>query len=82
LKLPRDVSGSELASLLRRHGYEITRQTGSHLRLTSVAKGIDHHITIPHHGHLRVGTLNAILGDVASYLEMDRGKLAEELFGR
>ena len=72
MKLPRDVSGSELASLLRRHGYEITRQTGSHLRLTSVAKG----------RHLRVGTLNAILGDVASYLEMDRGKLAEELFGR
>jgi len=82
LKLPRDVSGSELASLLRRHGYEITRQTGSHLRLTSVAKGIDHHITIPRHRHLRVGTLNAILADVASDLEMDRGKLAEELFGR
>jgi predicted RNA binding protein YcfA (HicA-like mRNA interferase family) len=72
----------ELASLLRRHGYEITRQTGSHLRLTSVAKGSEHHITIPRHRHLRVGTLNAILADVASYLDMEREKLVEDLFGR
>lgn len=82
MKLPRDVPGMELASLLRRHGYEITRQTGSHLRLTSVAKGSEHHITIPRHRHLRVGTLNAILADVASYLDMERGKFVEDLFGR
>lgn len=82
MKLPRDVPGMELASLLRRHGYEITRQTGSHLRLTSVAKGSEHHVTIPRHRHLRVGTLNAILADVASYLDMERGKLVEDLFGR
>ncbi len=82
MKLPRDVPGMELASLLRRHGYEITRQTGSHLRLTSVAKGSEHHITIPRHRHLRVGTLNAILADVASYLDMGREKLVEDLFGR
>ena len=82
MKLPRDVPGTELASLLRRHGYQITRQTGSHLRLTSVVKGSEHHITIPRQKPLRVGTLNAILADVASYLEMERGKLVEELFGR
>ncbi len=82
MKLPRDVPGTELASLLRRYGYEITRQTGSHLRLTSLFKGSEHHVTIPRHRHLRVGTLNAILADVASYLDMDRGKLVEELFGQ
>jgi predicted RNA binding protein YcfA (HicA-like mRNA interferase family) len=82
LKLPHDVPGIELASLLRRHGYEITRQTGSHLRLTSMAKGIEHHMTIPRRGHLRVGTLNAILGGVASYLEMERAMLVRELSGR
>jgi hypothetical protein len=47
-----------------------------------MAKGIEHHITIPRHRYLRVGTLNAILGDVASYLEMERAKLVQELFGR
>ena len=82
MKLPRDLPGLELASLLRRHGYEITRQTGSHLRLTSTTKGIEHHITIPRHKKLKVGTLSAILTDVASYLDIEREKLGEELFGR
>jgi predicted RNA binding protein YcfA (HicA-like mRNA interferase family) len=82
LKLPRDLSGIELASSLRRYGYEVTRQTGSHLRLTSMAKGTEHHVTIPRHKHLRVGTLSSILSDVASYLEMTRENLAEDLFGR
>jgi len=35
MRLPRDLSGRELASALRRLGYEITRQTGSPLRLTT-----------------------------------------------
>jgi len=82
LKLPRDIGGAKLAGLLRRYGYEITRQTGSHLRLTSKAKAIEHHITIPAHKQLKIGTLNSIVNDVASYLETDRGGLIEELFGR
>lgn len=82
MKLPRDLSGAELASLLRRHGYEITRQTGSHLRLTSTAKRSEHHITIPAHRSLRVGTLSGVLTDVASYLEMGKEELAESLFGK
>ena len=48
MKLPRDLSGAELAKLLRTAGYEITRQTGSHLRLTTEQRG-EHHITIPNH---------------------------------
>jgi predicted RNA binding protein YcfA (HicA-like mRNA interferase family) len=82
LKLPRDLPGEELASLLRRYGYEITRQTGSHLRLTSTFKGSQHHITIPRHKELRVGTLNAILTDVAAYLGLDGDELARDLFQR
>jgi len=81
LKLPRDLSGAELASLLRRYGYEVTRQTGSHIRLTSDAKGPEHHVTIPAHRALRVGTLSGILADVASYLSIDKETLAKELFG-
>ena len=82
MKLPRGLSGTQLASLLRRYGYEITRQTGSHLRLTSTIKGAEHHITIPRHKDLRVGTLNNILKDVASYLEIETTRLREELFGQ
>jgi predicted RNA binding protein YcfA (HicA-like mRNA interferase family) len=80
VKLPRDISGEELAALLGQYGYTVTRQTGSHLRLSSSLKGTEHHITIPRHKSLRVGTLSSILKDVASYLEMDRLRLAEELF--
>ena len=80
MRLPRDLSGEQLARLLRRYGYEITRQTGSHLRLTSRTRGTEHHVTIPAHNSLKVGTLSAVLTDIASYLEMDRAVLANELF--
>ncbi|MGB9805044.1 type II toxin-antitoxin system HicA family toxin, partial [Desulfofundulus sp.] len=46
--MPRDVSGEKLAKLLARYGYRVTRQTGSHLRLTTTIQG-EHHITIPLH---------------------------------
>ena len=38
--------------------------------------GIEHHVTVPRHGSLRVGTLSGILGDVASYLGVERDDLA------
>ena len=81
MRLPRDLSGSELASLLSRFGYEPVRQSGSHIRLTSKLKATEHHITIPAHKVLRVGTLSSILKQVASYVEMDSEKLSEQLFG-
>jgi predicted RNA binding protein YcfA (HicA-like mRNA interferase family) len=71
-----------LARLLRRYGYQVTRQTGSHLRLTSTIKTTQHHVTIPAHSPLKVGTLSGILSDIAAYLEMDRAALADELFAR
>ena len=80
MNLPRDLSGHELAKLLRRYGYEPTRQTGSHIRLTSIYCGTEHHITLPAHDVLRVGTLSAILAAVAAYLELDRSQLEQELF--
>jgi len=80
MKLPRDMGGEELAALLGKYDYQITRQTGSHMRLTSTLKGSEHHVTIPKHKPLRVGTLNSIVSDVAAYLEIERQKLAEDLF--
>lgn len=80
MRLPRDISGTELASLLRQYGYSVTRQTGSHLRLTSRIKGSEHHISIPRHRSLKVGTLSSILSDVAGYLEINREALGEGFF--
>ena len=80
MKLPRDLSGEELARALGRLGYQVTRQTGSHLRLTT-SRGGEHHLTIPRHRALRTGTLAAALGDVAKHLGIDREVLLERLFG-
>ena len=80
MKLPRDVGGEELARRLKKYGYSITRQTGSHMRLTSTIRGTEHHITIPRHDSIKVGTLNGILNEVATYLDVERQRLIEDLF--
>jgi len=80
MRLPRDIGGAELAKLLGQYGYQVTRQTGSHLRLTTQSGG-EHHITIPAHSPLRVGTLNAILLEVAQHLKREKSELIQELWG-
>jgi predicted RNA binding protein YcfA (HicA-like mRNA interferase family) len=79
--LPRDVSGDDLAKALADLGYRVTRQTGSHVRLTTVEHG-EHHVTIPRHASLRVGTLAGVLGDVAQHFGLTREALVERLFAR
>ena len=81
MRLPRDVSGDDLAKALGDLGYRITRQSGSHLRLTTLERG-EHHVTIPRHAALRVGTLSGLLGDVAQHFALSREELTEQLFGR
>ena len=82
MRTPRNLSGVELAALLRRrYGYNITRQRGSHMRLTSTFMGYEHHVSVPRHNPIRVGTLNDILGDVAEYLGIKEDFLKQELFG-
>ena len=80
MRLPRDLSGAQLAKHLGRIGYQVTRQTGSHIRLT-IDKPVQHHITIPAHDSLKIGTLGAILGEVATHLRLTREELLERLFG-
>lgn len=57
MKMPRDIGGEELVKLLEKCAYKFTRQTGSHIRLTTMEIG-EHHITIPKHKPLKVGTLS------------------------
>jgi predicted RNA binding protein YcfA (HicA-like mRNA interferase family) len=71
-----------LAQKLRRYGYEVVRQTGSHIRLRSNLRGADHRVTVPDHKTLKLGTLNAIVAAVAKYLEKERSQIAEDLFER
>ena len=74
MKLPRDLSGIDLAKALSRFGYAVTRQKGSHMRLTTFVPS-EHHLTIPNHDPLRIGTLAAILAAVANHLGVSRDDL-------
>jgi predicted RNA binding protein YcfA (HicA-like mRNA interferase family) len=78
MRLPTDTSGEKLISLLRRYGYAETRQTGSHIRLTTALNG-EHHVTIPRHKQLRIGTLHSVLKDIANHLNMELDAFVEEL---
>ncbi|MCI0447516.1 type II toxin-antitoxin system HicA family toxin, partial [bacterium] len=80
MKIPRDVSGQNLATVLGKLGYQITRQSGSHIRLSRILPD-EHHITIPAHKVIKVGTLNAILADVANHLEMKKEDVVRKLWG-
>jgi predicted RNA binding protein YcfA (HicA-like mRNA interferase family) len=78
MRLPRDVSGAELVKALKKFGYESTRHTGSHIRLTTQANG-EYHVTIPKHQPLRIGTLASILDSVASHAALTRDELIRKL---
>ena len=79
MRLPRDLSGDDLGKALKVFGYQITRQTGNHMRLTTLEGG-EHHLTIPRSNPLRVGTLSSILGDVAKHFKITREVLTKKLF--
>ncbi len=65
MKLPRDLSGSELVKVLCKHyGYVRVHQEGSHIILQTEMPA-HHRISVPAHFPLRLGTLNAILSSVA-----------------
>lgn len=75
MKIPRDITGTELAKILSKFGYKVTRQKGSHIRISTTTNG-EHHVTIPNHNPIKVGTLSSILKDVANHLGVSK----EELF--
>lgn len=80
MRIPRDLSGADLVRHLGRLGYTVTRQTGSHIRLTSHSQTLgQHHVTIPNHDPLRIGTLAAILDSVAAHHGLTRGDLLKRL---
>lgn len=79
MKLPRDVSGAELTRALVKLGYAPTRQTGSHIRLTTQHGG-EHHVTIPAHDPIKVGTLASILRELCEHHKLSRDELLGRLF--
>ena len=81
MRLPRGLSGDEVARLLARHyGYRVTRTRGSHMTVSLTVGSDTHRVTVPLYGDVRVGTLDAIVGDVARSLGLAKHDVRETLF--
>ena len=80
MKIPRDISGTDLIKSLRKLGYEFSRQVGSHVRITTNQKG-QHHVTVPKHDPIKVGTLNSIISDVSEHFDLSKEETIKILFG-
>jgi predicted RNA binding protein YcfA (HicA-like mRNA interferase family) len=78
MKIPRDCNGTQLARAMRKLGYEISRQSGSHLMMTS-QRGGEHHGTVPNHRPIKVGTLHEIPKSVAAHHGIQVEELIHEL---
>ncbi len=78
MKLPRDVSGSELVKALRVLGYVVDRQRGSHIRVTTHQDGENHEV-VPSHKPIKTGTLSSILKRVAAHHTLTVEELVRKL---
>ena len=78
MKVPRDLSGRELVKALEKFGYLVQRQKGSHCYL--VSSNGEHHIAVPLHNPLKLGTLMGILNDIGSHSGLTRADLINRLF--
>ena len=75
MKLPRDLAGRALANaLVKNWEYRVVHQVGSHIILQTQAP-THQRISVPDHTPLRIGTLNAILRQVAEH----KGVAGEEI---
>lgn len=78
MKIPRDVTGLELIKLLKPFGFEIIRQTGSHIRIQTMQNG-QHYETIPRHDPIKIGTLNNILKNIAEHFDLTKEEFVKQL---
>ena len=80
MKIPRDINAKDLIKYLSKMGYEQSRQTGSHIRLSVKVNSNLFHITIPNHNPIKVGTLNNILKEISNQLSISKDDLMQKLF--
>ncbi len=73
------VSGEDVVRLLRRLGYEVIRQRGSHIRLSKDTTVGRHRITVPAHRTVAKGTLNDILNRVSLWNNVSKEELESML---
>ena len=79
MKIPRDLSGAELAKVLCRDwGYRNVHQEGSHIILQTETPS-HQRLSVRNHNPLRVGTLNGIVRVVSAHKGVERQQLLNTL---
>ncbi|HUT33729.1 MAG TPA: type II toxin-antitoxin system HicA family toxin [Planctomycetota bacterium] len=80
MKIPRDLSGRELATRLpRAFGYRFLHQEGSHIVLQTETPR-RHRTAVPDHQALRIGTLNGILRAIVAAQGIPKEEAFRRLF--
>ena len=78
MRIPRDISADILIAALHKLGYQVTRQKGFHIRITTKENG-EHSETIPRHNPIKVGTVSSILKRIAAHHNLSVEELLEIL---
>ncbi len=77
-KVP-SLNYDKVVNALRRAGWVVVRQRGSHIRLKKVTALGEHTITIPAHKVIAKGTLSDIIGRVSLWNNIPREELNRRL---
>ncbi len=80
MKMPRDISGKDVIKALKVYGYQVIRQNGSHIMVTTQREG-EHHLAIPNHDPIKIGTLNGIITLVSVHFAISKEQVLKDLFG-
>ena len=78
MKIPRDLSGKDIVKALAILGYVVVRQKGSHIMVSTKQSG-EHHLAIPNHDPVKIGTFNGILGQVANHFGLTKQEVLEKI---
>jgi len=77
MKLPRDVNADVLIKVFSRYGYNVTRQVGSHVRLSNNSNR--HSITIPRHDPIKVGLLHNLIKEFCAVNDISMQEIIDKL---
>jgi predicted RNA binding protein YcfA (HicA-like mRNA interferase family) len=79
MKLPRNVSGDQLADHICRHwGYKRIKQVGSHIMLRTETPSRSKQV-IPAHTPMKIGTFSQILSQIAAHKQVTREDILRRL---
>ncbi len=79
MRWPREISGKERINFVSKIRISLPAPNGSHLRLVTLLQG-EHHVTVPNHNSIKIGTLQGIISDVAVHFNKTKEEIANELF--